>query len=34
LFEEIDIVGAGVVVLVEDVVADLLDVGGEVLDPV
>jgi hypothetical protein len=34
LFEEIDIVGAGVVVLVEDVVADLLDVGEEVLDPV
>jgi hypothetical protein len=32
LFEEIDIVGAGVVVLVEDVVADLLDVGEEVLD--
>jgi hypothetical protein len=34
LFEEIDIVGAGVVVLAEDVVADLLDVGEEVLDPV
>jgi hypothetical protein len=34
LFEELDIVGAGVAVLVEDVVADMLGVEEEVLDPV
>jgi hypothetical protein len=32
LFEELDIVGAGVAVLVEDVVADLLGVEEEVSD--
>jgi hypothetical protein len=32
LFEELDIVGAGVAVLVEDVVADLLGVEEEVPD--
>jgi hypothetical protein len=34
LFEELDIVGAGVAVLVENVVADLLGVEEEVPDPV
>jgi hypothetical protein len=34
LFEELDIIGAGVAVLVEDVVADLLNIEEEILDPV
>jgi hypothetical protein len=34
LFKELDIVRAGVAVLVEDVVADLLGVEEEVSDPV
>jgi hypothetical protein len=34
LFEELDIIGAGVAVLVEDVVVDLLGVEEEVPDPV
>jgi hypothetical protein len=33
LFEELDIVRAGIAILVKDVVADLLDVEEEVLDP-
>jgi hypothetical protein len=34
LFEELDIVRAGIAVLVEDVVANLLSVEVEVPDPV
>jgi hypothetical protein len=34
LFEELDIIGAGVAVLVEDMVADLLGIEEEVTDPV
>jgi hypothetical protein len=34
LFEELDIVGADVAVLVEDVMADLLVIEEEVPDPV
>jgi hypothetical protein len=33
LFEELIIVGAGVAILVKDVVTDLLGVEEEVLDP-
>jgi hypothetical protein len=33
LFEELDIVRAGIAILVKDVVADLLGVEEEVLDP-
>jgi hypothetical protein len=34
LFEELDIVGAGVAILIEDMVADPLGVEVEVLNPV